>query len=274
MAAGNLSLAEFDVVRDSARAHEADRYAAALLAPFEAHADLIALAAFAGEVRRISHVVRDPNLAEIRLAWWRDLIAAGSAEKSGSPVADAFCAALRRHAIPREIVHDWLEALAHGLCGEPPADRTNLLLALRLTEGAAFDIAARFLGGSPDAAEIAAAATAYGLARLGADLPYALARGRMPVPVAGLTLPHLDAVDQAAIRTFIVTEAQSAYSEVQASYARLSQPTQTALLPVALVGPYLRALQAKGHDLAHTIAEVSPLQRYMRIGWAHWTDRI
>ena len=61
-----------DVVTIAARAHERDRYLAALLGPRPIRRDLIALAAFAGEVGRIPAFVTEPMMGRIRLQWWRE----------------------------------------------------------------------------------------------------------------------------------------------------------------------------------------------------------
>ena len=70
---------DFDAVRDGARTHAPDRYYAALLAPAEARDDLIALAAFTGEIERISRQVSEAALGEIRV----DLVARCVSEQRG-----------------------------------------------------------------------------------------------------------------------------------------------------------------------------------------------
>ena len=80
-----------DVVRTAARAFERDRYLAALLSPRGVREDLLALAAFAGELARIPAFVSEPMVGEIRLQWWRDAIRAGlkdgSGEGGGHPIS-------------------------------------------------------------------------------------------------------------------------------------------------------------------------------------------
>ena len=97
-----LELSPISVVRSAARAFERDRYLSALLAPAAARDDLIALAAFAGELARIPATVSEPMIGEIRLQWWRDTLeAAGTdgAPAAGHPIADALVRAARRHGI-------------------------------------------------------------------------------------------------------------------------------------------------------------------------------
>ena len=90
-----------EVVRIAARAFERDRYLAALLAPRTLRDDLIAIAAFAGEIGRIPTMVSEPMIGRIRLQWWRDVIDAGD-RATGNPVADALNTSTARHTLPRE----------------------------------------------------------------------------------------------------------------------------------------------------------------------------
>ena len=76
-------------IREAARVHEPDHTIAAMLAPRTVRVDLITLAAYCGEVRRIPLSVSDATLGEIRLQWWRDVVSAGAqGGLSGNPIAD------------------------------------------------------------------------------------------------------------------------------------------------------------------------------------------
>ena len=59
-------------VRETARQWNFDGYLAATLAPGACQNDLIAVAAFVGELERILHTVSEPTLVQIRIQWWRD----------------------------------------------------------------------------------------------------------------------------------------------------------------------------------------------------------
>jgi phytoene synthase len=56
--------------------------------------------------------------------------------------------------------------------------------------------------------------------------------------------------------------------------ANLPRPTRAAFLPLALVRPYLRALERPVHNPLRDLAEIAPLQRVWRIGRAHWLGRM
>src|SRR5687767_346179 len=76
------------------RTADRDRYLAALYAPEDRRADLLALYAFNAEISGIRDRVSQSLPGEIRLQWWRDVIAARDADAgAGHPVAEALLAA-------------------------------------------------------------------------------------------------------------------------------------------------------------------------------------
>ncbi len=265
------------LVRDSARSHEPDRYLAALLAPRAVRDDLIALAAFGSELARIPDLVRDPMAGEIRIQWWRDAIHAGvKGERTGQPVADAWSTAVARHQLPLAAIDDCLDAHAHRLYAAPPADDSALRLELSLIEGTPFALAAQILGVADTAATrllIDRAAQAYGLARLGLRLPHDLARGRTPVPAAWVTNDG-GSEDWRAVLSHAARDARSQLQVVNAEICTQSAALRSALLPLALVEPYLKALHDPARDAGRDIADVFPLTRVWRIARAHWKGRL
>ena len=277
-----------DAVAASARAGEPDRYLAALLAPPSARAGLLALAAFAGEVARVPYIVSsEPAIGEIRLQWWRDaLVQADDIARTGNPVADAVCAAARRHALPHALLLDVIEARSLNIAGAIMADAAALQNYLWKSEGAVFALAGRILapgcGADVDAAA-AASGHAYGLSRLLLDLPRALSRGRLPLPqsrleAAGVAPQEMLAGEGghnvAALLADLRDEARRSLVTSRQHVANLPRQAHVAFLPLALVESYLRALERSGRDLLREPGEIAPLTRVARIAMAHWLGRI
>ena len=159
-----------------ARAHARDQWLGALYASASARGALFALASFDYEIRHALKRARDPNLAAIRLAWWREAIAGErQAEAAGNPVALALCAAIDAYALPRA----WLEAMLDARLQEiAPQDDFNLV-AFRAfadeSEGARLRLASRIAAGGQDldpADAHAPAGMALALTRLIKDLPF------------------------------------------------------------------------------------------------------
>jgi 15-cis-phytoene synthase len=277
-----------ETVAASARAGDPDRYLAALLAPPAARDGLLALAAFSAELGRIGHLVtREPMMGEIRLQWWRDALQpANPSARTGNPVADALLDAMAGHSLPAPLLLGMIDAHASDLRPEPFPTEGALTAYLAGSEGAQFTLAAHVLGelapGRPDL-EVASAAAglAYGLVRLLLGLPHALARGLSPLPRA--RLEHAGIADLASeadpakiamlmqdLRAKVLRNLEAARQHV----ANLPRPTRVAFLPLALVEPYLRALEKPGQNPLRDVAEIAPLQRIWRIGRAHWLGRM
>lgn len=271
-----MSVIVTDEMRQSARTIEPDRYVAALLAPRNVRDDLIALAAFIAELKRIPLVVSDPHLAEIRLRWWRDALLAGEASAAaGNPTAEAMHGLITRHGLEREALESWLDAFAHTFYAAEPEDEAHLDLEHGLIEGTPFAFAAKICGAFANGAQAAErAGVAYGLGRLGPDFPRVLARGRVPLPGLSERGAAASEAEPARARDRLAALGFARLDASRAQFAKLDRPARTALLPLALVEPYLRASCAQGHDLTRELAEVAPLTRVWRIWWAHVSGRI
>lgn len=265
-------------IRQAARTLEPDRYLAALLSPRAVRHDLITLAAFAGELKRIPQIVSDPHLAEIRLAWWRDVLLSETAGATGNPLADAMRALIAHHALDRDALAAWLDAFAHTFYSAPPQDDAHLDLELSLIEGTPFAFAAVICGGqlaSPDVdAACKAAGIAYGLARIALEFPRSLARGRVPLPALVNEDADVNAVNPAEARRALAALAGPRAAAAKSQFGKLSPAVRAALLPVALVEPYLSASCSQGHDLTRELADVAPLTRVWRIWLAHIRGRM
>ncbi len=248
-----------DEVRRAARELDHDRYLAALLAPRAARDGLLAIAAFHGEIARIPATVAEPTIAAIRLQWWRDQLDDTSAHSA--QVINALRRALARHqgAIrdAAAIVDAYEELLQPGALSAPGA----VASFAEQSHGTAFRLAARVLGAFANEAAaqlITAAAQSYGRVQLLRVLPVLLHRGHQPFDIA-------PGADWTPLIDRELAEARSNFAEVR-RLAPLSSPTiRQAILPVALVEPYLKALQGLGSKLAFQQATISPLSRVWRI---------
>jgi 15-cis-phytoene synthase len=277
-----------ETVAASARAGEPDRYLAALLAPPAAREGLLALAAFSAELGRIGHLVtREPMMGEIRLQWWRDALQpADPGARTGNPIADALCEAMARHHLPTPLLLGMIDAHGSDLQPEPFATEDALGAYLAGSESAQFTLAAHVLGEAAPArpdleAASAAAGHAYGPVRLLLGLPHALARGFSPVPRSRLEQAAIADLASESDPAKIAAVIQGLHAEVlrnleaaRQHVANLPRPTRIAFLPLALVEPYLRALEKPGQNPLRDLAEIAPLRRIWRIGRAHWLGRM
>lgn len=261
-----------DELRQTAKSYAPDAYVTALLAPSGRQRHMIALAAFLGDVERIVTTLSDPNIAEIRLQWWRDAIqAAPSGTKTGHPGSDALAQAITAYALPFDTFDALLDARALDLYADPLPNEAAFDAYLSKTDGAAFELMARCLGSSNSAASplIAHAARAYGIARLIAQLPVSLARGRAP-------FPGISPTDPAELREALSVRSQQAryaLSSARGIWRASPQPERTACLSLALVEPYLKGSNRAGHDPATALTQIQPLTRMWRMWQAHAIGR-
>lgn len=253
------------LIAEAARTHAFDLYLCALLAPRDMRADLLALAAFEGEVGRIPQLVSEPLLGEIRLQWWRDAIAERSAKgaATGNPVADALVDVVRRRGLDVAGLLASLDARQSEMGDDGPAGMTGLVAHADAVDGAAFRRAYRVLAPHQqepgDAELLQHAGRAVGLTRLLRAPPSSLRHG------AGRTSPGFEA---------IAVEARAHLAEARRARKAASRPARTASLPVALVEPYLQGLQRVGYDEQMSRVDViSPLTRVWRLWWAARTGR-
>jgi phytoene synthase len=257
-------------VEHAARELAYDEYLAALLAPPRYRSDLITLAAVFGELARIPLQVSDATLGEIRLQWWRDVLA--SYARSGHPVADAALALNPRLAKPlAELIAPVIEAHAAELYAEPFPTGEVFEAYVTAPEKAAFAIRAALLGIPQDLSDAPfdAAARTLGLVKACVRLPYLFAKGRYPVDAERLTVTgDANTFDEHQLRrgmSDLINEAASAWLALRPSLRRIDPNLRRVMVPVALAGPYLRAIQQPGRDVLRDVADPSPLERSTRL---------
>jgi phytoene synthase len=269
-------------VSELVRRQDQDRYWAALLAPPQQRAHLLALYAFNIELGRIAELVREPRLGEIRLQWWREALGDGG---SGHPVAEAFAAAREARDMPDAHVAMMIDARSFDLGREPMPGMDALKTYLAATAGAVFALAAR-IAGAPDGAAAEAAGhggLAYGLTGLMRALPVHAARGQvfLPADVLGAHGVSPRAItrgeDSAELRAALAALRAEAGAELAAfrkRFASVPAAARVAFLPLALVEPYLNKLAAPGHRPLQEIVEINPLTRLWAMWRAHLRGRI
>ena len=135
----------------------------------EKRADVVALYAFDHTLSRIAHIVTQPMLGEIRLAWWREAIdeAFDAKPPRAHPVVKALSVAISRRDLNKQAFDTLIDARERDLDATP----LNLDEAVRYAEQTASDvmsIAARIIN-PKSASDLIAPGRAWGVARLAAE---------------------------------------------------------------------------------------------------------
>lgn len=275
-----------------AKRYELDRYLSALLAPRAVRDDLITLAAFSAEVQRIAEHISEPMLGEIRIQWWRDAVSSTRPNaKTGHPVADALNDVIRRHGWHGDSFAGFFDVHAHRLYADPPQDSDALIREIDVTDGLLFEQAARILRSSHAKSAIETLTDAdkdearhililggrcYGLARIGLSLGQNLARGRVRLPVASGDTSAFLTPDWRLELDKLIGLCRGQMQQLRHHLDRFDGDKSdiiAAMLPVAVVEPYLRALQKPDHDPLRHVAEIAPLQRVWRLRVSHMLGR-
>ncbi len=239
----------------SVRTADPDRYFSALFAPAPQRPFLFALYAFNAEVARIAETVREPMLGAIRLEWWRET-AQGAAK--GSPRNHDVARGLADLFAEKPLLLAELEAIIAARAFDSSADHFEDFAALEAyldaTSGAVMRLAAKLLGGRPEA--VREAGLAYGLTGLLRALPFHNNRHKLYLPLDLLAAVHvtpeeffhLEARDPRLAAVTRQAALRSRDHFLAARAAPRAGAALAAILPAALVPVYLRKLRAL-HDV-------------------------
>jgi phytoene/squalene synthetase len=161
-----------------------DRFLAVMAAPAAVRDRLFPLYAFNLEVARAPWVTEEPLIAEMRLQWWRDVVAnAASGAARSHEVAEPLHHLIRNLSLPVNVLDRLIAARRWDVHREPHKGAEALAAYLEDTGAGLMWLAARALG-APDGAEMAV--RAYGWAAGAASylraVPELKARGQQPLP--------------------------------------------------------------------------------------------
>jgi 15-cis-phytoene synthase len=258
------------------READKDRFLASLFAPADRRRDLLALYAFNAEVARVQGKVHEPLAGEVRLQYWHDLVT-GAGEPGANPVALALLETVKRHALPRQRLLDLLEARRFDVYDETFATRADVEDYASKTSSALIELAMLVLGGRADAdLELARpAGIAYAITGLARSFAFHASRGKIFLPeeiLAGHEAARADILAgrssgevRAALADFR-RQARGHLDRIRNGVAELPDRLVPALLPVALVGPYLARMERRDYQPFRTDVEVPQWRKQ----WLLW----
>ena len=262
--------------RELARRSEPDRYLAALLAPRCASSDLIVLAAFVGELSRISLAVSEPMMGEVRLQWWSDaLVNMRNGVATGNPIADATGALMRSRNLPEALFVSSINARSLELDTQGSLCADAVDAYLDDTDGAAFQLAGYVLKVNEQTGVqelMRAAGRAYGRVRLLRTLSHSVAARRTPAPLAGMISISRDGAT--AVTAPMRDTITSWLKEARRYLPTVPRAVLPAILPLALVEPYLAVLERQAWNSGRRMADISPLRRVWQLWRASVRGRI
>ena len=257
------------------RAADRDRYLAALYAPEDKRVDLLALYAFNAEISGVRDRVSQALPGEIRLQWWRDVIAAQDAgAEAGHPVAEALLETIDRRNLPKQAFQNYLDARIFDLYDDPMPTRTDLEGYCGETAAAVIQLSSVVLdpGTAAGNAELAGhAGCAQAIAGLLRLLPLHRRRGQCYVPkdilaAAGTSPEEFLAGDGGpnaprAVAAMIAL-AHEHLSIFERGAARQPESLRPAFLPLALTGAQLARMQGREKDVLRANVDIGAWRKH------------
>ena len=261
------------IVMDAVRAADHDRYLTALYAPADRRDALFSLYAFNAEIAGIRDRIHEALPGEVRLQWWRDVIAAEAAA-TGNPLADALKATTAAHGLPKGAFDNMLEARIFDLYDDPMPGRAELEGYCGETASALIQLAAMVLdpNEAPRFAELAGrAGCAQAMTGLLLLLPLHRRRGQCFVPAeilaaAGSSPEEFVSGDggpgaERAVAAMIAL-AQEHLGAFEQGASALPETLRPAFLPLALTSAYLGKMASGRHAPLSGAVRLSALRRH------------
>lgn len=260
-----------------ARAHDPDRWLAALFVPEARRAHIHALIAFNLELARVADQVSQPLLGQMRLQWWREALEAiRGGRPRQHPVALALTDAVTAFSLPTELLHGMVDARELDVAGGPPASLAELVAYGEATAGSLNELMARVLGiGDQETLarlrQLGGAVALLGLLRA---FPFHAMRGRIFLPrdlieAEGLTADRLRQEHHAPALARIARQVSAEAAKRLSTLGPVEQRSLPLFLQARLARLYLRRLAAADHDLGsdRLIPSVPRRQLALLAGW-------
>jgi phytoene synthase len=244
-----------------ARAHDPDRFLAALFAPPEKREAIFTLIAFNHELARAREAASHPMAALIRLQWWRDALEEAVAGKPARrhEVAAPLHAALTAGSLDPAALGAMIDAREAEAEEAGIPTEVDFVAWLRGTAGGFAYAAGLALGGSAeDAEKLRALGAGYGLAGVLRSVTAHAAQGRCLLPLDRLAASGLNAEAVISAPTAPALLALCAEMAAEGLEALQSAPRD---VPKGLMAPALPVVLA-ARDLGRLVAgKVVPAPR-------------
>jgi phytoene synthase len=261
------------------READPDRYWASLFAPADKRPHLHALYAFNFEIARVRESVREAMLGEIRLQWWRDALQGETrGDVRANPVAAALDDTIVKFRLPRQSLVDLIDARIFDLYDDPMPSLNDLEGYCGETSSSLIQLASIILsdGADPGTADSAGhAGVAYAITGLLRAFPLHARQGQIYIPgdilarhgivrediVTGRGGPGLRGA-LADLRAVVRRHLE----QVRTLRSTIPEAARLAFQPLALVEPYLKAMERPDCDPLHTPVDIPQWRRI----WALW----
>ncbi|MCB5176993.1 phytoene/squalene synthase family protein [Microvirga lenta] len=260
------------------REGDPDRYWASLFAPPDKRPHLHALYAFNFEIARVRDSVREAMLGEIRLQWWRDALQGESrGDVRANPVAAALDDTIVKFRLPRHALVTLIDARIFDLYDDPMPSLNDLEGYGGETSSSLIQLASIILtdGSDPGTADAAGhAGVAYAITGLLRAFPWHARQGQLFVPEEVLARHGVVREDVVSGRggpglNSALADMRAVARRHLAQVRTLRRTIPAAALPafrhLALVEPYLKAMERKDYDPLHSQIDLPQWRRILAL---------
>lgn len=266
---------------ETLRTFDRDRYLATLLLPPNYRDDIVALYAFNAQISRVRDVVSEPMPGEIRLQWWRDVIADMSEGARANPLADRLLKVIAKHELPRDVFDKILLARAFDLYDDPMPSMMDLEGYAGETTSLLFQLAA-LIAGAEQSSKLAEccghAGVAYVIMQILRDLPRHASRSQLYLPadileksgaIASRILNGEMHDELATAIQHMIASGRDHRAKAYAALEDLPESVQPVFLPLSLIEPNFKQLEKPRFNPFKDRVQISQL----RAQWVLWRGR-
>ncbi len=260
--------------RDMVQQDDRERYETVLFAPRAQQARLWALYAFNQEIAKTRESVSEPTLGEIRLQWWRDVVAELRVGTIRDHPVVAALAAAQPSAAVFNVLEGLIDARGRDLYDDGPTDQAALENYAVSVGGALCEAALRLCHSTEPQPEmidiVRRGGGAWAMLGLVRAIPFHWASNRNYVPgdkgLASLATTDADKMFALAKDSIddMIGFAAAQYASVKASPVRLPSDVQHLLLLNVQLGLHIKALTTAGNNPFKT-REPSALRRLAKM---------
>ena len=246
---------DFTYCARQARQRDYARYLCALAAPARQRDSLFVLLAFNDELGKIREIVSEPGLGEIRLAWWREVLARDGAYDAGThPVAHALVSVVENHNLAPDNLQAMIDGRGRDLDPTPFETVEDLTAYAEATAGSLARASLDILTIEDQENRLATTeiATAWALLGILRSLPYHERAGRRLV---GSRLSLSD----------VVACADDLLVAARGRARQTSRKAHPVLMLARLCDPYLMRLRAANGDVRKADFEFAPWDPVWRV---------
>ena len=268
-----MTLSSDDYCQQKAAASGSSFYYSFLFLPPERRQAIMALYAFCREVDDVVDECDDPNVARVKLSWWRTEIAALYEGRASHPVTQSLAVALTRFTLPQEHLLEIVDGMEMDLDQARYATFKDLHLYCYRVASVVGLLAAEIFG-YQDRQTLKYAhdlGLAFQLTNIIRDVGEDARRGRIYLPVEELQQFNVPAADLlngryseqfAALMKFQVERAQRYYDKALAQLPKEDRKSQKAgLVMAAIYRTTLNEIVRDGYQVLNQRISLTPIRK-------------